>query len=157
MMDNFSSKESYVKHVHATGTRYFKTMKSKYSNGEKNGCKIMPYITNMPVALSSADVVICRCGAMTLSELCAVGVPAILIPSPNVSDNHQYKNARWLTDHDAAELIEEKNLTSKALTEAIIRLKSDKNKRKTMAKNIRSLHRPDSAKKIINELFIIKK
>ena len=157
VMNSFSSKDSKVRHLHATGKRYFKILKSQYIDREINGCKILPYIDNMPIALSAADLVICRCGAMTLSELSAVGVPAILIPSPNVSNNHQYKNARYLADSGAAEIIEEKHLTSEALEKAIIKLKNDKNERKTRAKNIKALATPDAAKRIINELFIIKK
>lgn len=78
---------------------------------------IRPYIDNMPDCMAAADLVICRAGAITLSELQAMGKPAILIPSPNVAENHQYHNAMALVNAGAAELIEESELTGELLTQ----------------------------------------
>lgn len=69
----------------------------------------------MPVCLAAADLVICRAGAMTISELQAQGKPAVLIPSPNVAENHQFHNAMSLVNANAASIIEEKDLTPKSL------------------------------------------
>ena len=76
---------------------------------------IRPYIDNMPTCMAAADLVISRAGAITLSEIQAMGKPAILIPSPNVAENHQYHNAMALVNAGAADIIEEKDLTGAAL------------------------------------------
>ena len=86
--------------------------------------------------MAAADIVICRAGAMTLSELAAMGRAAVIIPSPNVTDNHQYKNAKVLADADAAVLIEEKELTDGRLTAEVERLVQDADARAKMEKNI---------------------
>lgn len=77
---------------------------------------IRSYIDNMPDCMAAADLVICRAGAITLSEIQAMGKPAILIPSPNVAENHQYHNAMALVNNGAAELIEESELSGELLT-----------------------------------------
>lgn len=96
------------------------------------------YIDNMPTLMAAADLVICRAGALTLAELSYLGTPAILIPSPYVADNHQFKNAAVFRDAGAALLIEEKDLASGALVSAIRDLLSDRVKlmsmRRTMAR-----------------------
>ena len=154
VMEKYSSKEEDIKHIHATGKRYFdkiKTRSKQYSN-----CTILPFIENMPMLLKASDAVICRCGAITLSEVAEAGAASILIPSPNVSGNHQYKNAKHLKSIDAATLIEEKNLTSDLLINTLIWLKNDKNGRKKRAKNIKAISTPHSAKLIVTQLFSLK-
>ena len=89
---------------------------------------IRPYIDNMPECMAAADLVICRAGAITLSELQAMGKPAILIPSPNVAENHQYHNAMALVNAGAAELIEESELTGELLTKKVDAMLSDREK-----------------------------
>jgi len=79
------------------------------------GIILRKYIDDMPRCMAAADLVISRCGAMTLSELPAAGLPSILIPSPNVAENHQYHNAMALVNKGAAVCIEEKNLTADTL------------------------------------------
>lgn len=157
VIEHHSAKTKGIKHLHATGRRYFDQIKSPFANRECCGCKILPFIHNMPTALLAADTVICRSGAMTLSEISAVGVASILVPSPNVSANHQYKNAKYLADKGAAMLIEEEKLTSEILINALKKLENDKNGRKTRAKTIKSLSTPNSAKSIVNELILLKK
>ena len=152
VMEEFSVKEKDIKHIHATGKRYFDSLKaSKLAKGY-GGCKIIPYIEDMATMLSAADIVISRAGAITLSEIAAVGTTPILIPSPNVSGNHQFENAKRLSDAGAAVLIEEKYLTPEELKNAIIRLKNQKNERKNVAKRISAFYSPDAAKRIKNEL-----
>lgn len=81
--------------------------------------QVREYIDDMPRCMAAADLVICRCGAMTLSELPAMGKPSILIPSPYVAENHQFYNAKALTDRGAALCIEEKDLTGARLWDTI--------------------------------------
>ena len=155
VMKNYSVKEENITHIHATGERYYKNLPDKDKNLGNSKCKIKAYIDNMPTLMKAADIAVCRSGAMTISELCASGVAPILIPSPNVTGNHQYMNARLLSDYGAAEIIEEKNLTAKGLTEAINRLKIDKNGRKNRAKNLRKLYDPKAAKNITKRLKLL--
>ena len=77
------------------------------------------YIDNMPECLAAADLVICRAGAITLSELQAQGRASILIPSPNVAENHQFHNAMALVNRGAAEILEEKDLSGETLRKMV--------------------------------------
>ena len=90
-------------------------------------------------------------------DLVEAGVAAILIPSPNVTNNHQYKNATLFSRHSAGIVIEEKSLSKERLIEELKRLEIDKNGRKTRAKNIKAFSTPNAAKNIVNELFLLKK
>ncbi len=107
---------------------------AKYSIGcRSDNCRLVPYIEDMPLWLSAADLAITRSGAITLAELSAAAVPAILIPSPNVSGNHQYENALCYSSKGAAVLIEEKGLSQDRLYENIITLYRDKERRRAMS------------------------
>ena len=121
LMKAYSVKNPTVRHIHAVGSKYFDEIKKRESllcRGNR-GCKILPYIENMPTAMNAADLVISRCGAMTLTEIGAVGVPSILIPSPNVADNHQLKNAKQFVSDGCAILIEESSLCLRTLLDAV--------------------------------------
>ena len=156
LIQKYSSKNKSVRHIHATGKNNYETVIRNTKIDEGCGCHIVPYIDNMPTVLHASDIVICRCGAITLSELASVGVAAILIPSPNVAENHQFKNAKMLADDDAAILIEEKDLTYEAIKKAVEKLKNDKNGRKTKAKRIKDHFTQNSTKIIADELFNLK-
>ena len=155
VMKSYSAKDEHITHIHATGERYYKSLPDEDKDFDKNKCKIKAYIDNMPTIMKAADIAVCRSGAMTITELCAAGVVPILIPSPNVTGNHQYMNARLLSDLGAAEIIGEKELTTKALTEAINCLKIDKNGRKNRAKIMQRLHEPKAAKNITKRLKLL--
>ena len=156
VMDEHSTKIKSIRHLHASGKRYYSEAEKKYIDKTYLGCRIVPYIDNMPTVLKAADIVICRCGAVTLSEISAVGVASILIPSPNVSGNHQFKNARHLADGEAAVLIEEKNLSKETLINQLFELENDENGRKNRAKIIKAYHKADAAKLIIDELYLLR-
>ena len=153
---DYSGKEKTVHHIHAVGKKYYDNLTVENRNYNKKNCKILSYIDDMPTVIKAADIAICRSGAMTISELCEAGVCAIFIPSPNVTDNHQYKNARLLYDKGVAMLIEEKNLSKESLIKTINELKNDKNGRKKRAKIMKSLSTPNAAKAIVNELKMLK-
>ena len=109
-----SGKDGRYQHIHAYG-KYGGWLPDaiKEKGVVIEDCKnldIRPYIDNMPECMAAADLVICRAGAITLSEVQAMGKPAILIPSPNVAENHQYHNAMALVNAGAAEIIEESDL-----------------------------------------------
>ena len=86
----------------------------------------MEYIYDMPLWEAAADAVVCRAGAMTISEMALGKKACVFIPSPNVTDNHQYRNAKVLADANAAVLIEEKDLGVSSLTETVEKLAHDK-------------------------------
>ena len=100
-----------------------------------DGIWVRDYIDDMPRCMAAADVVISRCGAMTLTELPAAGKPSILIPSPYVAENHQYHNAMALVNKGAALCIEEKDLTADTLWDALQTVLSHPEKQREMAEN----------------------
>ena len=112
----------------------------------------------MHVRMSAADVIVCRAGAMTISELAMMKKACVIIPSPNVVDNHQYKNAKVLADHNATVLLEEKNLTVDSFADAINSLIEDQSKREELSKNIVEFANTDANKLIYDEIIgLIKK
>ncbi len=110
--------------------------------------QVRSYINDMARCLSAADIVICRAGASSLSEIQALGKPSILIPSPNVTENHQYHNAMALVNNKAAMIIEEKNLSGRKLGEAIESLAKSKQKRDEMGKNAKAMAVIDATSRI---------
>ncbi|MBR3868412.1 MAG: undecaprenyldiphospho-muramoylpentapeptide beta-N-acetylglucosaminyltransferase [Clostridia bacterium] len=119
--------------------------------GNKN-IDVREYIYDMDKCLAAADIVVCRSGASTLSELQTVGKASILIPSPNVSENHQYHNAMTLVNASAAYVIEEKDLTHEKLSTALRELIENPVLRKKMEENAKKLAVADS-QKIIAEII----
>ena len=110
--------------------------------------EVKPYIHDMPVVMQAADLVMCRSGASTLAELTAIGKPAVLIPSPYVTDNHQEKNAKRLTDTGGAVMLREADCTGRLLHETVTGLLADGERLARMSENIRSAGVPDSADRI---------
>ncbi|MDR2524724.1 MAG: undecaprenyldiphospho-muramoylpentapeptide beta-N-acetylglucosaminyltransferase [Oscillospiraceae bacterium] len=106
------------------------------------------YIDDMPRCMAAADVVISRAGASALSELQALGKPSILIPSPNVAENHQYHNAKALAEQGAAIVMEEKELTAAKLTAAVLNLLNDPVKRAAMGEAARAMAVTDATERI---------
>lgn len=109
---------------------------------------IREYIDDMYRCMAAADVVICRSGASSLSEVEAMGKASILIPSPNVAENHQYHNAMALVSKDAAVLIEEKDLTGERLAQELDRLLSSPQRRRQLEANAKALAITDANERI---------
>ena len=121
-------------HIHATGkTGYSEFVDSIKDIDLSNKIDVREYINDMDVCMAAADLIICRAGAITLSELLACGKPAILIPSPYVAENHQFHNAMTLKNIGAAEIIEEKDLSVEKLIELVGNLMEDKSALDKMA------------------------
>ena len=144
--------------IHATGkygTELFPELLGKYGirPDREKGLYVREYIDDMADCMAAADLLFCRSGAITLSELEAAGVPSILIPSPNVAENHQYFNAKVLADREAALLIEEKDLTGETLTEAVKKLTADPETLEKYGKNARKLAIIDSNRLIYQEIL----
>jgi UDP-N-acetylglucosamine--N-acetylmuramyl-(pentapeptide) pyrophosphoryl-undecaprenol N-acetylglucosamine transferase len=155
LMSDFTAEREDVMQIHATGTRgYASTMEAFAEKGlcENGRLIIKEYIDDMPLYMAAADLVICRAGAMTLTEIAMMRKPAILIPSPNVTDNHQYKNAKVLADAGAAELIEEKDLTEERLNRAVAHLAEDSALRREMSEKISAFAREDAGLLIYKEI-----
>lgn len=112
--------------------------------------KIVPYINNMSTVMAAADVVVARAGAITVSEIAALGKASILIPSPNVVRNHQEQNAREFEKNGAARVITEDVLTADLLYDTIVEMTQDKQKLAEMSKNVKKLARTDALEEIYN-------
>ena len=140
-------------HIHATGGFGWEWMPELL---RKDGLDLphipaidmREYIYDMPLEMAAADVVISRSGAATCNEIAASGTPSILIPSPNVTNNHQERNARVLSDKDAAVTILEKDCTAEKVMAEIQSLLADKERRENMSKTLRSMVRLDSTQRI---------
>lgn len=146
-----SSVDGKYQHIHAYGQygKWFPDLvREKGGNPDADNMDIREYINDMPVCLAAADLVIARAGAITLSEIQVKGKPSILIPSPNVAENHQYHNAMSLVERDAAVMIEEKDLTPEKLTEEIDKLAGDSERLSKYAANAKKMAIDDSAKRI---------
>lgn len=147
-----SAKEGKLQHIHATGHAGYEEMKKMLKEkgiGENTpGIRVREYIDDMPRCMAAADLVISRCGAMTLSELPAAGKPSILIPSPYVAENHQYHNAMALVRKGAAVCIEEKNLTGEALWKSIHNITSSPDMMRSMSENARKTAILDATERI---------
>ena len=159
MGNSASHNEKVICHL-ATGKYYYEDFSNRFSEAGLNEYKnleMMEYIHDMHVRMSAADVIICRAGAMTISELAMMKKASVIIPSPNVVDNHQYKNAKVLADHNATVLLEEKNLTADSFADAINALVSDKNKREELSKNIVQFANTDANKLIYDEIIKLTK
>ncbi|MDD3349435.1 MAG: undecaprenyldiphospho-muramoylpentapeptide beta-N-acetylglucosaminyltransferase [Eubacteriales bacterium] len=124
---------------------------------ESEQISVLPYADDMHVYLNAADLVISRSGALTVSEITACGKPSILIPSPNVTGNHQYFNAKAVSDKGAAVLIEEKDLNAKGLLGVILRLMGNREAINIMAKAAAAVGRLDSVDLIYDHLELDKK
>jgi len=151
MMKIFSSSNDRVYHFHSSGKRYFQLVKAAYPEliSFSHGCAVYDYIDKMPLYLAAADLVISRCGAMTLSEIAASKSPSILIPSPNVTADHQTKNALYFVENGASVLINESELSTESLTKTVYVLMQNKEKLNLMSENAFRLSFSDSAKKIV--------
>lgn len=153
-------KSGQIVHYHATGEYGVELMpKLLAEKGVDLNCEnihITEYIDNMDVMLAAADLVICRSGAITISELAVQGKPSVLIPSPNVAENHQYHNAMTLVSRGAAAIVEEKDLTGEKLTQTVSELITDKGRLEKMSQNAKKCAITDTNERIyriITELY----
>ncbi|MBE6562473.1 MAG: undecaprenyldiphospho-muramoylpentapeptide beta-N-acetylglucosaminyltransferase [Ruminococcaceae bacterium] len=160
LMKEFTSKHPEVYHLHATGSIEHETATAMFKEAGLDKCeniKLVEYIYDMPVQMAAADLIICRAGAMTVSELSMSGKCAVFIPSPNVTDNHQYKNAKVLADAGAAVVFEEKELTDDRLERKIEELLCEKGDavRTEMSEKIGAFSVKDANKLIFNDILDI--
>lgn len=137
--------------IHVTGPRYHDELRASYG-ALPPGVALLPYEDRMADAYAAADVVLCRAGSSTLAELCAVGKPSVLVPSPNVTENHQEANARGLEQAGAAVVVVEKGLEVDAVVDTVAGLLADRERLGRMAGAARTLGRTDVAARVADLL-----
>ncbi len=135
--------------VIVTGNSYYEKVKN---NKFPKNVIVLPYVDNQTRLMKQAKLVVSRCGATTLGEIATLGLPSILIPSPYVADNHQYKNGLVLSDRKAAIMIEEKDLNSSILYEKIDYLMNHQDELDKMKNNLKGLTLANGATNIYNLL-----
>lgn len=123
----------------------------KYQNKGNENVQVHAFINRMDLAYAAADFIISRAGALSVSELCLVGKPVIFIPSPNVTEDHQTKNALAISDQNAALLLRESELDEKFETE-FSKLFNSEEKQRTLSENIIKLGKPNATKDIVAEI-----
>ncbi|BBH21221.1 UDP-N-acetylglucosamine--N-acetylmuramyl-(pentapeptide) pyrophosphoryl-undecaprenol N-acetylglucosamine transferase 1 [Paenibacillus baekrokdamisoli] len=147
-----------VHFVFVTGESYYEQTKERMNQAMKSlptSLQVLPYLHNMPEVLAASELVVGRSGASSLAELTALGIPSILIPSPNVTNNHQEANARSLVDAGAAEMITEREVTGEVLFGRISAIMNSNARLSEMKKNARKLGMPQSASLITTELITL--
>ncbi len=144
-------KESNIQLLWQCGSYYFSEAEKALKESAAQNIVLVPFIKEMNKAFQVADVIISRAGAGTISELCIVGKPVILVPSPNVAEDHQTSNAKSLSTQQAAVLIADKDAKEDLVNE-VIALVGDSVRKKNLSLNISKLAIKDSAQRIIKEV-----
>ena len=146
-------KDEKVRILGGTGERFYDEVINKVDKenlGEN--VEIAPYIYNMNEVLPAADLIVARSGAVTVSELCALGRAAVLIPSPNVTHNHQEYNAKSIADRGAAVMICERDITEGVVSQAVRKLIENPEKLKEMSENAKKIAISDGTKRICDKV-----
>ncbi|RVU91439.1 undecaprenyldiphospho-muramoylpentapeptide beta-N-acetylglucosaminyltransferase [Flavobacterium columnare] len=141
--------EKDIQIIWQCGKLYFEEYKHF---GDKKGVKILSYIDRMDLVYAAADFVISRSGASSVSELCLIGKPVIFIPSPNVAEDHQTKNAQAIVEKQGAIVLKESELENqfKAVFQSLF---NDNEKQEKLSKNIKALALPNATKQIVDEII----
>ena len=145
--------------VWQTGKLYYEKIQSSISNLQspiEKWLEVQPFLADMPDRYANADLVISRAGASSISELCLLGKPAILVPSPNVAEDHQTHNAMALVNKDAAVLVRDAEAAEMLIPTALKLIQNDK-QLTLLHTNILRLAQPDSARRIAEEVIKIAK
>jgi UDP-N-acetylglucosamine--N-acetylmuramyl-(pentapeptide) pyrophosphoryl-undecaprenol N-acetylglucosamine transferase len=123
-----------------------------YTGFHAQGIRVMSFVEDMNTALNAADIIVARAGASTIAEITHCAIPAVLIPSPNVTENHQYYNAKSLSDRSAAVLIEEKD-AAEQLPKIIDELLNDETKLIALRNNLKSIQVSNAAAFIVDRIL----
>lgn len=145
--------EADIQVIWQTGKYYYEDIMKRLGNPHPK-IRVTAFLNSMDLAYAAADVIISRAGAGTIAELCIVGKPVILVPSPNVAEDHQTKNAQNLLQHNACEFIADKD-AKEQLVGAALELLNDDMKRKSLGDNISKLALPDADEVIAREVMNI--
>ena len=143
-----------VQVIWQTGRSYYDSIKEEFKDMDNKGLWFSDFISRMDYAYAAADLVVSRAGAGTISELCLLKKAVILVPSPNVAEDHQMKNARALSDSNAAVLLPD-NVAEEQLVFSAIELLENKEKLSELSEQIALFTQHNSAERIVNEVFEI--
>ncbi len=135
-----------------SGQFYFEEMKQRTAHINSDKLRIVPFIKEMDRAYGVADIVISRAGALSISELCLVGKPVLFVPSPNVAEDHQTKNAMALVSREAAGMVRDEDAGEHLITETL-KLLNNEERQKIIRANIKGLAKPNAAKDIAYEIL----
>lgn len=153
----WEEKKGGINHIHSFGGNgrdmFYDALKESGVTEDRTRHIFREYIDNMYTCMCAADLIISRAGAMTITELTAIGRPAILVPFPNATENHQYYNAKTLSDANAAVLIEDKDLTKARLVEEVSALYSDRSRLALMEENAEKSAENNAADRIMSEII----
>ena len=143
--------------IHAAGRLYYPrlTEKLKDKDLEHAGIEIREYIHDMPRLMAAADLILCRAGASTLAELSYLGKPSLIVPSPNVTDNHQEKNARVLERAGGAKVLLEGEFDAASLLETVRALLADREGLAAMSEAMKSLSVPEATDRICERILAL--
>lgn len=142
---------SGVQVIWQCGKLYLKEFKNRTAGYDMRYVKMFDFLHQMDLAYAAADVVVSRAGALSISELCIVGKPTVLVPSPNVAEDHQTKNAKALADVHAALLVKDVD-ANEVLVDELLKLIYDEQRCARLAQNIKALAKPNATMEIVNEL-----
>jgi UDP-N-acetylglucosamine--N-acetylmuramyl-(pentapeptide) pyrophosphoryl-undecaprenol N-acetylglucosamine transferase len=147
-MDEFSKKDYQV--LYASGERYYASVSEKSKQLNAKNISIQPYIHDMAEVMVNSTLLVGRAGATSIAELTALGLPAVLIPSPYVTNDHQTKNAQSLVNVGAVEMISDAELTGEKLIQVIDSIMNDPEKQERMARASKEEGIPDASKRLYN-------
>ncbi len=158
LMRDYTAHHPEIFHIHATGRIEYEdamAMAKEYGIDNKPNIRLLEYIYDMPLWEKAADAVICRAGAMTIAEMALLGKACILIPSPNVANNHQYENAKRLADAGAAIMYEEKDLTPETLIAGAQSILENENTAASLSKAVKAFAKSEAADDIYKDLLLL--
>jgi UDP-N-acetylglucosamine--N-acetylmuramyl-(pentapeptide) pyrophosphoryl-undecaprenol N-acetylglucosamine transferase len=144
--------EEDVQLIWQIGKIYYDDYSQKLENENLDSIRTFDFLKEIDLAYAAADVIVSRAGALSISELTIVGKPVILVPSPNVAEDHQTKNAMALVDRDAAILIKDQEAPEKMIDSAI-ELVNDKNRKERLQVNIKKMALKDATENIVDEII----
>jgi UDP-N-acetylglucosamine--N-acetylmuramyl-(pentapeptide) pyrophosphoryl-undecaprenol N-acetylglucosamine transferase len=148
MLNN--EEQNDYQYIWQCGKYYFEGLRSMVLEEKHPNIKLLAFISRMDAAYTAADLIVSRAGALSVSELCLVGKPVILVPSPNVSEDHQTKNAMSLVNREAAVLVKDSDARKELILKANDLL-VDIEQSTILSNNILSLARPNATSKIVDE------
>lgn len=145
---------SEIQLIWQIGSFYFKEFQERLKEFDLKNIKYFEFLKEMDLAYAAADVVISRAGALSISEICLTGKPLILVPSPNVAEDHQTKNAMALVNDNAALIVKDKEAPEQLIPEAL-KLLFDESLQKELSNNIKRFGKPLAAENIVKEIISI--
>jgi UDP-N-acetylglucosamine--N-acetylmuramyl-(pentapeptide) pyrophosphoryl-undecaprenol N-acetylglucosamine transferase len=145
-------RQSNVEILWQTGKYYYQPIKDSLGNTVPENLHLLDFVSRMDLAYNISDLIISRAGALSLSELCLVGKPSLLVPSPNVAEDHQTKNALALVNVGAARMIPDSEAVERLIPEALQLIK-DKAALDQLGKNAFLQAKPDATSNIVDEVL----